>query len=95
MLAKVSKVLLTFANMAMYPQPDRKVLLDIVNTQMPYGKYKDWLLCDIPVHYLEWMQNKDAFPKGKIGDLLRNVLEIKINNLEYILREIKSWRPRY
>lgn len=75
----------------MQPKPDRKVLLDIVHTEMPYGKYEGRLLCDIPIHYLEWMQNKDAWPKGKIGVLLKNVYEIKVNNLDYILREIKSW----
>ena len=63
----------------MYPKPDRKVLLDIVNTPMPFGKYEGRMLCDVPIHYLEWMQNKDAFPKGRTGDLLRNVLEIKID----------------
>jgi len=72
-------------------KPDRKVLLDIVNIEMPYGKYSGRLLCDIPIHYLEWMQGKDAWPKGKIGDLLKNVYEIKLNNLDYILKEIKTW----
>lgn len=73
-------------------QPDRQVLLDIVNTRMPFGKFKGRLLCDIPVYYLVWCQQKDAFPKGKIGDLMKNVLEIKTNNLDYILEKIKSWK---
>lgn len=75
-------------------QPDRKVLLEIVNTKMTFGKYKGWLICDIPVHYLVWCKQKGAFPKGKIGELMQNVLEIKTNNLGYILTEIKSWRKR-
>jgi len=73
-------------------KPDKKVLLDIVTTQMPYGKYKGRLISDIPVHYLVWCKQKGAFPKGKIGDLMQNVLEIKSNDLGYILQEIKSWR---
>ena len=37
-------------------------------------------------------KQKDAFPKGKIGELMQNVLEIKTNNLGFILQEIKSWK---
>lgn len=73
-------------------QPDKRVLLEIVCTRMPYGKYKDWLISDIPVHYLVWCKQKDAFPKGRLGELMQNVLEIKTNDLGHILREIKSWK---
>ena len=44
----------------------KEILLSLVNTKMPYGKYKDVLLCNIPVHYLEWI-NRQGFPKGKLG----------------------------
>lgn len=73
-------------------QPDKQVLLDIVNTKMPYGKYQGRYISDIPVHYLVWCKQKDAFPKGRLGELMQNVLEIRSNDLDYILREIKSWR---
>jgi uncharacterized protein (DUF3820 family) len=73
-------------------KPDRKVLLEIVNTQMTFGKYKGRLISDIPVHYLVWCKQKGAFPRGKIGELMQNVLEIKTNDLGHILEEIKSWR---
>ncbi|MEM9548125.1 MAG: DUF3820 family protein [Bacteroidota bacterium] len=73
-------------------QPDRRVLLEIVSTEMPFGKYKGRLICDIPVYYLVWCQQKGAFPKGRIGELMQNALEIKTNNLGYILEEIKSWK---
>jgi len=43
---------------------------------MPFGKYKGTLLCDMPVHYLEWLKNK-GFPPGKLGMLLSSVYEIK------------------
>ena len=73
-------------------QPDRQVLLEIVTSRMPYGKYKGRLISDIPVYYLVWCQQNDAFPKGRIGELMQNVLEIKTNNLGFILEEIKSWK---
>jgi len=55
---------------------------------MPYGKYKDRLLCDIPVYYLEWYHSK-GFPEGKLGMQLSTIYEIKINGLEKLLEPLK------
>lgn len=68
---------------------DPNILLDLVKTRMPYGKYKDVLLCDIPVHYLEWLHSK-GFPKGKLGMQLSTIYEIKINGLEGLLKPLKG-----
>ena len=57
---------------------------------MPYGKYKDVLLCNIPVHYLEWIQ-RQGFPKGKLGVQLATMYEIKLNGLEHLLTPIKNF----
>jgi uncharacterized protein (DUF3820 family) len=72
------------------PKPDKQVLIDLIKIKMPYGKYQGRLLCDIPLHYLVWMNQKDAFPNGKIGFLLKNLLEIKTNELEPILWKLKE-----
>jgi uncharacterized protein len=56
---------------------------------MPFGKYKSTLLCNLPMHYLEWFQRK-GFPKGKLGVLLATVYEIKLNGLEYLLEPLKK-----
>jgi uncharacterized protein (DUF3820 family) len=69
-------------------QPDPSVLVALVTTKMPFGKYKDWLISDIPVNYLEWMHSK-GFPPGKLGMLLSTVFEIKTNGLADILVQIK------
>ena len=69
--------------------PDRTVLIDIVKTPMPFGKYKGTLICDLPVYYLEWMKNK-GFPPGKMGMMLSTTYEIKINGLSKILTLIKN-----
>ena len=61
-------------------QPDPDLLMQLVKMKMPFGKYKDRLLCDLPVSYLEWFQRK-GFPKGKLGALLETMYEIKINEL--------------
>ncbi len=69
--------------------PDPSILIDVVKTKMPYGKYQGRLLCDIPVHYLEWYHGK-GFPAGKLGMQLSTIYEIKINGLESLLLPLKK-----
>ena len=70
-------------------KPDVKVLTAIVTTQMPFGKYKGSLICDLPVYYLEWLKNK-GLPAGKLGMMLSTTYEIKTNGLTRILGLIKA-----
>lgn len=67
---------------------DPKILIDIINTKMPFGKYKGIYISELPVYYLEWFKNK-GFPPGKLGMLLSSVYEIKINGLNSILNLVK------
>ena len=69
--------------------PDSKILIEIVQTRMPYGKYKGILISDLPVHYLEWLHSK-GLPAGKLGMLLGTTFEIKTNGLTSILTRIKQ-----
>jgi uncharacterized protein len=69
--------------------PNGELLVQLVNIKMPFGKYKDTLLCNLPVSYLEWFQRK-GFPKGKLGVLLATIYEIKINGLEGLLEPLKK-----
>jgi len=69
--------------------PDSKILIDIVQTKMPFGKYKGTIISDLPVYYLEWLHNK-GFPAGKLGMMLASVYEIKINGLTTILAAVKK-----
>jgi len=68
--------------------PNAELLIQLVTMKMPFGKYKDTVLCDIPVFYLEWFKRK-GFPKGKLGILLETLYEIKLNGLEYLLEPLK------
>jgi hypothetical protein len=73
--------------------PDSQILLQLVSMQMPFGKYKGRLLCNLPVSYLEWFQRK-GFPDGKLGMLLQTIYEIKLNGLEYLLEPIKKMKTQ-
>jgi len=71
-------------------QPDPELLIHLVTMKMPFGKYKDTILCDLPVSYLEWF-HREGFPKGKLGMLLATMYEIKINGLEKLLQPLKRF----
>jgi uncharacterized protein (DUF3820 family) len=70
-------------------QPNPELLLSLVTMKMPFGKYKDTVLCNLPVSYLEWFQRK-GFPKGKLGMLLQTMYEIQMNGLAYLLEPLKK-----
>ena len=71
--------------------PDTKILIQLVQVRMPFGKYKNRLICDLPVSYLEWFDNK-GFPEGKLGMLLQTMHVIKTNGLEYLLKPLRTGR---
>lgn len=70
-------------------QPDNTQLLELLEYKMPFGKFKGRFLIDIPELYLVWM-NRQSFPKGKLGDLLRLTYEIKLNGLEGMVKKIRK-----
>lgn len=72
---------------------DKEILIDLVTKTMPFGKYKGRLLCDVPEHYLVWMQRK-GFPDGKLGMWLHTLYEIRLNGLESILYELKEMHKK-
>ncbi len=64
-------------------------LMQLVNTKMPFGKYKDKLICDLPEYYLIWYHRK-GFPGGNLGGLMASMYEIKLNGLEYLLIPLRN-----
>ena len=59
-------------------------LTELANARMPFGKYKDRYLSELPETYLVWF-SRQGFPKGKLGRMLASMLEIKVNGLEKLL----------
>ena len=69
--------------------PDPEVLLKLARMRMPFGKYKERLLIDLPEPYVVWFARK-GFPAGQLGDMLRMVYEIKVNGLEYLFKPLRD-----
>ena len=68
-----------------------QLLTELVTLKMPFGKYKDKLICDLPESYLVWFHSK-GFPPGKLGELLGTMYEIRLNGLEYLLKPLRNSR---
>ena len=73
--------------------PDKDHLIELAHYKMPYGKYKGRYLINLPEAYLIWFKQK-GFPQGKLGVLLMQILEIKINGLEPIILKIQKEFPQ-
>jgi len=66
-----------------------EILTELVTVKMPFGKYQGYTLCNLPEPYLVWY-NQKGFPKGKLGQQLATLYEIKLNGLEYLLEPLKK-----
>jgi len=75
-------------------EPDREFLIKLAHTKMPYGKYKSRYLIDLPEYYIVWYHTK-GFPKGKLGEMLHTIYELKLNGLEDLIRNIKRQYPNF
>ncbi len=54
---------------------------------MPFGKFKGYYLVNIPEYYYVWYKRK-GFPQGKLGRMMQEMDEIKINGLEDLIRKL-------
>jgi uncharacterized protein (DUF3820 family) len=74
-------------------EQDKKFLLKLAHTKMPFGKYEGRYLIDLPEHYVVWYNTK-GFPKGELGLQLQLVYELKLNGLEELVRNIRKQNPK-
>lgn len=72
-----------------FPSPDPEQMIKLARTRMPFGRYKDRLLIDLPEPYLVWF-SQQGFPEGQLGDMLRTMYEIKLNGLEYLFKPLRT-----
>lgn len=68
-------------------QPDPNKLLQLAHYKMPFGKFKDRYLVDLPIAYLVWFKRK-GFPAGPLGEHMQTMLDLKSDGLEPIIKKI-------
>ncbi|MBA3987306.1 MAG: DUF3820 family protein [Flavobacteriales bacterium] len=74
-------------------EPDGSHLIELAHYKMPFGKYKGRDLIDIPEYYYVWFKQK-GFPEGKLGKMLEQMYEIKLNGLEELIYNIRRKYPK-
>ncbi len=73
----------------------RNLLLEIGKTRMPFGKFgiKNYPpggvpIMDLPGEYLAWFKQR-GFPKGRLGELMAEVCEIKAVGMDQIFDPLR------
>lgn len=76
----------------------RRLLAEIGNTYMPFGKFGPQSyppsgvpLMDLPQEYLAWFQQR-GFPKGRLGELMAHVCEIKETGMDCVFDPLRAPR---
>ena len=67
---------------------DTHQLMELARMKMPFGKYAGRRLIDLPEPYVVWF-SQNGFPRGKLGEMLKIVYEIKVNGLEYLFDPLR------
>jgi uncharacterized protein (DUF3820 family) len=81
----------------------RNLLQEISEMPMPFGKYgpehhppRGFPIHDLPIEYLTWFKER-GFPKGRLGELMAWVWELKANGLDAVFdpfRQARGGRAR-
>lgn len=71
-------------------QSQSEVLLQLVDTTMPFGRYQGSPIMKLPEEYLIWWSQK-GFPAGQLGGLMALALEIKRESLEGLLKPLRPY----
>lgn len=79
---------LSYSNMDLLSE-NKEFLLKLAHYKMPFGKYKDQYLSDLPEAYLNWFAQK-GFPNGNLGLMLQAMHEIKMNGLGHLISRIRN-----
>ena len=74
----------------------RRLLEELGETHMPFGKFgpKDYPprgvpIIDLPPEYLAWFKER-GFPKGRLGELMAIVFEVKASGADAVFQPIRS-----
>ena len=71
----------------MHPSPvsgDSEFLRMLGRVRMPFGKYAQRRIMDLPESYLVWFR-RTGFPPGRLGRFLEAAYEVKLNGLSHLI----------
>ncbi len=67
--------------------PDPKLLVELAQARMPFGRYEGRHLVDLPQAYLVWFQAK-GWPPGRLGQQMAAMLELDHNGLKHLIEPL-------
>jgi len=67
------------------------MLIALARTEMPFGRYRGRRLIDLPEPYVVWFHQR-GMPRGRLGELLGLLYEVKVNGLESLVRRAAGAR---
>ena len=66
-------------------------LADLALYRMPFGRFKNAAIYDLPIEYLNWFLEKGGgFPHGRLGELMEFVFHIKSDGAEAIFVPLRK-----
>ena len=72
-------------------------LAEIERYRMPFGKYGPKFyppdgapIYDLPADYLSWFATKAGFPKGRLGELLKMINQMKTDGSDFIFDPMRQ-----
>lgn len=68
---------------------DPELIAKLTDSRMPFGKHSKMLLIDLPMTYLNWF-SRIGFPRGELGQLMRVVYDIKSQDMEHLLENVRA-----
>jgi hypothetical protein len=66
---------------------DPRILVELANARMPFGRFSGKRLLELPEGYLVWFQQR-GWPPGRLGEQMAAILEIKHNGLAHLLEPL-------
>lgn len=70
-------------------------LADLSRYRIPFGRYKNAAIFDLPLEYLHWFLEKGGgFPTGRLGELMEFVYHIKADGAEEIFAPLRKNRRK-
>lgn len=69
-------------------------LEEIARTVMPFGRCAGRPLYELPAEYLQWFATKESWPKGRLGELMRMVFQMKADGSEVAFDPFRALESR-
>ncbi len=76
----------------------RNLLMEIGDMMMPFGRFgpadfppRGLPIMDLPPEYLQWFAER-GFPKGRLGELMQSVCEIKSVGMDSVFDPLRQAR---